>query len=168
MKQARYIQISLAVVIGIVGFSHFVRAENSSPKARALLEGEVNAYRVNIRSGPNLNFEILYKLNKGDKIKIISRAYKWFKIKLPRGAAAFISSDFVKLSDGPGSVGLVTGNNVNIRARPDLSSTVLGQLDKGTKVRIRGKAPGGWYRIRPPDECAGWIHSDFVNTISTD
>ncbi|HMP72953.1 MAG TPA: SH3 domain-containing protein [Kiritimatiellia bacterium] len=57
--------------------------------------------------------------------------------------------------------GMISGDRVNVRARADLAAEVIGQLDYGTEVVVRG-VDGDWVEINPPDAIEFWVHRDFV------
>ena len=127
---------------------------------------EVSSPSVNIRAGQHLNFEKLCRLNKGVEVVVVAKSYSWYKIKLPAEAKSFISQNYIQLIND--QTGSVTANRVNVRAGPDPNTTALGQVKKGTTVKILEKLPG-WYRIEPVDGTYGWVSDQYLkfksNTI---
>jgi len=121
--------------------------------------GEITADRVNLRAGPNLNFERLAQLNKGEEVVVVEKEYGWSKIKLPVKASCYIKADFVKgLAD---DVGTVSGNRVRLRAGAGENFSTIGKLDKGTYVRLFEQT-NGWYRIEPIEGGYGYVSGEFV------
>lgn len=57
----------------------------------------------------------------------------------------------------------VIGNNVNLRARPDLQAEVVGQVDRGTILQ-RKSDTDAWVEVIPPDHIEFWVHRDFIET----
>lgn len=57
-------------------------------------------------------------------------------------------------------IGIVTGNVVNFRKEPDLSSKILFQLNEGTIVTVVD-SKGDWYRVVYND-AYGWMHRDWL------
>ena len=115
---------------------------------------------VNVRSGANVNFEVLYKLNKNESVTILEKKYGWYKVALSKDKAnCFISEKYVKTEDG--KTGIVTGAKVNIRSKAGLKSTVLGQAKKDDVVDIVAKKEN-WYEILPTDSCFGWIKQELI------
>lgn len=55
----------------------------------------------------------------------------------------------------------VTGDQVNLRARPDPESEVVGQLDAGTALVARS-IRDDWVEVAAPDFVDGWAHAEFV------
>lgn len=56
--------------------------------------------------------------------------------------------------------GVVTGEVVNLRKSPDLSSKILEQLTKGTKVNVVD-SEDNWYKVAYSD-ASGWISGDWL------
>lgn len=56
--------------------------------------------------------------------------------------------------------GVITGDVVNLRAKPDISAKILKQLDKGTKVSVVG-SEGEWYKVSYSDS-TGWINDNYI------
>ena len=125
---------------------------------------EVKVENVNLRAGQSTNFENLERLTKGEQLVVVDKSFSWYKVKLPLTAKAFVSSSLVNMVRG--EVGEIKGNRVNVRAQPKLDATVLGQLSKGTLVRVVEIIDGGWYRIDPPDQTYGWLLAEYVTFLS--
>lgn len=56
----------------------------------------VGALNVNVRKGPSLESEVLEVLRKGDKVKILDKDDKFYKISTSVNPVAYISFDFIK------------------------------------------------------------------------
>lgn len=127
--------------------------------------GIVNVKKVNIRAGQSKNFEALGEFKEGDQVVVVQKSYSWYKIKLPEHAKCYVSRKLVHfLRD---QIGEINGNRVNIRARANINSAVLGQLNKMTKVKIV-ETLDEWYRIQPVEGLHGWVASDFIDFNSKD
>lgn len=135
-------------------FSPAVFAEQKFP-----FVGEIVVDKVNVRAGPNTNFEKMSLLQKGAQVVVIGKEFTWYKIKLPNDAPSFVSDQFVQT--GNSDVGMITGNRVNIRSGAGGNFSVIGQLEKGTTVRILERIPG-WCRIVPVEGTYGWIGEQFL------
>lgn len=127
------------------------------------LIGEAKLYEVvvdnlNLRAGPNQNFEVLKKLQKGEKLEVVYQRYGWCKVKLPPDVILFIYKRYVDKLDGKG---VVNANRVNVRARPSLKANVVGQLNEGDEVEII-EGSGNWYGIQAPLNCYGWVKAEYL------
>jgi SH3-like domain-containing protein len=127
---------------------------------------EVSKESVNVRAGPNTNFEKIDILNKGVQVVVLGRSYEWYKIQPLPTTKAYIRSDYLNIIKA-GSTALVLGNNVNIRSSAKSESASLGEVKKGTLVKVLGQS-NGWCRLEPVAGTAAWIHQGFVKEISSD
>jgi SH3-like domain-containing protein len=127
---------------------------------------EVSKESVNVRAGPNTNFEKIDKLSKGAKVVVLGRNFEWFKVQPLPTTAAFIRSDYLKKDRG--DLAVVLGENVNVRCQASSSASSLGEIKKDTLVRVTGQVGGGWSRVEPPAGSSAWIHQDFLKEISSD
>lgn len=66
----------------------------------------------------------------------------------------------------------VTGNRVNLRARPIANAEVVGQVSVGAKLVSAGSLTEGseWIGVRPPREVDLWVYSQLLtaNTVNAD
>ncbi|MDE2028715.1 MAG: SH3 domain-containing protein [Candidatus Omnitrophica bacterium] len=124
---------------------------------------EVSRESVNVRAGPNINFEKVDELRKGDKVVVLGHYYEWYKVQPPSGTKAYIRSDYVDMK-GDG-VGEVSGDNVNVRSRPTSDAASLGEVKRGTLVKVLGQA-NGWTVLSPVAGTAMWINQGFLKQVS--
>ena len=122
-------------------------------------QAEVSESGVNIRADATVNSQIIAKANKGDKVTALATSYDWYKVTLPKDAAAFIKADLVIQLDG--RTLQVEKDRVNIRSSPDESSPIIGKAERNELLYYRGRS-SGWYRIEPTGQCTGWVHKKFV------
>jgi hypothetical protein len=68
--------------------------------------------------------------------------------------------------------GFLNDNNVRIRLHPGTTELVLGQVDKGTKIKILeetshpetiGGKTANWYKIKTSGGIVGWLFGAFVD-----
>ncbi len=143
------------------GFSAIIAQAN--PKdSRYPFIGQIKAKRVNIRSGPHINFEILGKTKKGDKVTIVGKRQGWYKVRLPKTIPVYVHYELVQRRTEP--AGIVKGSRVNARAKPNIKATLVGQLNKGEIVTIRG-LKNEWLEITPTANCSAWISTDFIDYV---
>jgi uncharacterized protein YgiM (DUF1202 family) len=128
--------------------------------------GEVTGNDVNVRSGPDTNYYPTMRLQAGARVTVTGEKFGWLRIDPPAGSFCLIAKEFVEL-DRDGS-GVVSGDNVNVRAGSELSDRRLPitQLSKGTSVSILGEHPDGFYKIAPPEGAYVWITKQFVRRVA--
>lgn len=131
--------------------------------------------RVNVRAGQSQNFEKLCQLDKGEEVIVVGRDFSWYKIQLPPRVYVYVSDKYVRLVNSmpAGSApegkeeGEITGDRVNVRSSMNVQSTIIGQLEKGQRIRIVEKRPG-WYKIAPPAQVFGWVAEGLLTFKSRD
>lgn len=155
MKPARILILIFAFFILFCG-DYLFAADEDFPKI-----GFVKNDGANVRAGDNVNFETLCKLRKGDPVTITDRRYSWFKILLPTNAYVYINSDYVDPDYVKAETGVVNAQRVNLRAGPDTKYSIVGQVSEPESVKIISEE-NGWYKIEPPAQTTGWLHSDLV------
>ena len=57
--------------------------------------------------------------------------------------------------------GSITGNKVNVRTSPSLSSNVIKQLNAGHPIYI-SQQDGDWYLVQTASGTKGWVFGDYV------
>jgi uncharacterized protein YraI len=143
---------------------------------------------VNVRSGPDIKYLKIGNIKKGQSAEVIgvSNDNFWWLIKLPdaKNVQGWISRDYVIARNtdnvpiigpqagveqtlAPGSPYLVAVVGVNIRAGPDVTYAVVGQLTQGQLAEIVGVTKDGlWWAINYPagDAGRGWVAAAYVKT----
>ncbi|RME93024.1 MAG: SH3 domain-containing protein [Verrucomicrobia bacterium] len=69
------------------------------------------------------------------------------------------------------STAVVVADGVNLRARPDAHSEIIGQLAKGRRLTVLEDVPGPrasgvtglWSRVALPSDTPVWVFADFIN-----
>ncbi|MFH1422091.1 MAG: SH3 domain-containing protein, partial [Planctomycetota bacterium] len=138
-------------------------------------EGVISGDRVHIRAGSGTAHKSLTKLNKGDKVVIVSKkeisGEIWFEIEIPKDVFLFISQRYVEKKEEKGDalIGVIKteedGGLVSIRTGVEADDVVIGTVKNGDTVRIRG-TKDGWYNILPPKGFTAWVHGDYVTAVN--
>ena len=143
----------------------FVLFRNLYAEEKFPFTGEITSENVNIRAGQNINFERLLRLHKGQEVVVVGKSYDWYEIRLPEEVSCYIHSKF--LTSQSHNIAEVIGNRVNVRAGVTEKSSVLGQLNKGAKVKVKNQT-GEWYQVVPVEGIHGWVKAKFVTFKSND
>ena len=137
--------------------------------------GEINAKGINVRVDSSVSAEVICSLAKGELVEVVREAYDWYKIRLPKGAPAYIKNNLLECNNVNPDFAAASGkclsakvikDKVNIRLRPTESAWILGKIDKGTVVEIIADEEG-WYKIYPAYQSYGWVNKKFVNKVAT-
>jgi hypothetical protein len=134
---------------------------------------EITGDNLYFRSGPGTNFYECGKLNKGEKVKVVSQQFSWYEIVPPPTSFSWISMQFVeKYPENPG-FGIVTGDRVRVyagsdrvpRIPPQHSTKLQGKLKKGERVKLLGQPLDDHYKIVPPAFAYMWVSTRFSKPL---
>jgi uncharacterized protein YgiM (DUF1202 family) len=156
MTKAAVVLAALAVLV--------VFAASAVEAAEAASHGLITGASVYVRSGGAKAYRALGKLTKGQFVDVItvSNDGKWVRIVAPEQVDAWIFAKYVNVAGGKG---VVTGDKVRVRSRPDLKGELVNRLDKGTALKVKGRE-GDWLRIAPPKGTVAWIHAQYVKRMT--
>lgn len=117
---------------------------------------------VNVREQPGTSYPVITQIRKGETYQVENHQDGWYEIKLSTGQNGWVADWLaVKQSEvSSTSQAVVTVDNLNVRQKPDLSSAILGKLNKGTTVQIVSET-NGWVQITFKGNQA-WVSSDFI------
>ncbi|MDD5653947.1 MAG: SH3 domain-containing protein [Candidatus Omnitrophica bacterium] len=160
-------------------FFNFSFAQNFTP-----FQGRINSEEINVRTGSTVNSEIICKEKKGAEISVVSEAYEWYKVQLPKNAPIFVNKTFLAAavntnekttpalnppplnSQPQPQLAKVLKDNVNIRLGPNEKSSIIGKLAQGQAVTVIN-ITGDWAQIIPVQNSFGWVNKKFVDRIPT-
>lgn len=133
------LMMSLSLVVTI-GFKVVSYADTS-------VSGKVEAYALNVRSGPGNTYSVLGKVRQGDTVKIVDKSGKWFKIAF-KNSYGYVSSTYVSsMYSSSVAEGVVYNCSfLNVRSGPGKGYALTGCLAVGEKVQIVDYT-NGWYKI---------------------
>lgn len=161
--------ISASVCFGQLGSSAPAPDPNAISVPSFPFMAEITGDDVYVRSGPGTNYYNCGKANKGDKVKVVSRQFSWYRIVPPAGSFSWIYIPYVTVDpDAPG-VGIVTVDSLRVYAGSDLvkpiHSTLQLKLDRGEKVKLLGEQKDEYYKIAPPTGAYLWVSNKYVKPI---
>ncbi len=135
------------------------------------LEGVVLNERVNVRTRPSIASEVIHQLNTGTKVTILDRINlndpqpgepkEWFRIGIPEDTELWVSTEFLDPTNQT-----VNASRLNVRAGPGQNYSVVGRIERGTKVSIL-RDSAGWTAISPVAATVAYVASEFINVPST-
>ena len=151
-------------IIACFSFAQVVFAATSVPFC-----GKINADNINVRADATITSAVICIFPKGKPVEVVSEAYEWYKIRLPKEAPSYLRKDLVECINmdpvtNPGKClsAKVIKDRINIRLSPSESSWILGKINRLTVVNILSE-DRDWYRIQPVYNSFGWVNKKFVN-----
>ena len=131
-----------------------------------------NTSPVAIYTNPQIRSVLIAIVDDRAELKIVKAGSEWSSVKSNIGIPVWMHGDYLKLdraitgNDNGGNANViasVTGNNVNTRSVPIVSSgTVVGRLNKGERLRVIEKR-GEWYRVIAPKRFIAWVKTQTFN-----
>lgn len=116
--------------------------------------GIVQPEKLNVRSGPSLNYNVVVVVKKGDSLSVRGEFNDWLKIAPPEGSRVWISADFVEKIEPPKPEPVVEPEPepepepVVEEPEEELQPLIL-ELDKTKKQGVYSEIPGVLRRANP-------------------
>ncbi len=148
----RLIVIAAVLIITFSGSSIF-----AGPKLP--FAGKISASKLNIRSGPGPKYAILGVYEQGREVTVTEEKDGWYRVDYPKNAGCYIYSKYVDAD-----AGVITGDNVNVRAGASLKHRVVCMAEKGEKVQVLA-TEGEWCKITAPKEASAWASAKYVEPL---
>jgi hypothetical protein len=122
------------------------------------IQVKVTGDRVSLRAAPELNSVLIDRAMSGDLLTLKDNSQKdWVGVAPPSDIDVWVHSEFVL--DGE-----VLPARLNLRSGPSLNHSVVGVVDGGKKLTIRGNV-GEWLRVAPPEETVVWISRRYSKVL---
>jgi len=173
-------RLSFLMMIFLISLVSIASAQQTAGSAEAVAEqtlsfpyiAQIIGDNINLRSGPGTNYYLCGKLNKADVVKVVQQKYGWSCVVPPEGTFSWISKQYIEVDPTNPSVGIVSGDNVRVRAgsadnNPLHSDQVQGMLDKGDRVRLMGEEQSDYYKIYPPSFAYLWVSTQYTKPLGS-
>ena len=145
----------------------------SVPAISALADGAlaygaatVDTEGLRLRTGPSTSHKVLAYLSEGDIVVILECTNsEWYNVNF-HGTVGYVSVPLLRdvlTAENFNARGRLTGDKVNLRAKPNTSSDILGTYTQGTEMTVIG-INSGWYKVRH-DDLTGYVRSDYMDIV---
>lgn len=121
----------------------------------------INSSSVNIRSGPGTGYSVVYQASLNETFSVIEQDGQWYKVRIG-DKQGWVAGWLVSKNPAPERNAFVTASILNVRKAPDVTSEVVGRLEKNSSIIIIGEK-NGWYEISGQGGIKGWISSDYAS-----
>ncbi|MCI5218271.1 MAG: peptide-binding protein [Candidatus Electrothrix sp. LOE2] len=116
---------------------------------------------VNMRSGPSLDTNVIWKLGIGFPLKVVKKSGDWLQVKDFEGAVGWVHKDVV---DRTGYMIVKaqkkSNGKINIRHQPDTGSKVVAQAYYGVVFKTLDQQKG-WVKVKHGN-VTGWIKHSLL------
>lgn len=122
----------------------------------------VSSEDINMRSGPGVKNEVLFKIGSGFPLEVIKSAGDWLQVKDFEGSVGWVLKKnvdkkphmVVKANKG-------TDETINIRFEPNTKGKVVALAKYGVVFKTVEKK-GGWVSVEHEKGVKGWIESSLL------
>lgn len=125
------------------------------------LSGTVTTTGLNVRAGPGTDYAVMGQLNTGASVPLTGWVPGWYRAMV-NGQPAFLSSQYVRVNN----LSEITGDNVNVRAAPQINAKVVAQLQYANQVELLGSPVNkSWQHITTMEDVTGYVYSAFATPL---
>ncbi|MBZ5201247.1 SH3 domain-containing protein [Planomicrobium chinense] len=156
----------IAIILFIFMFSGISPAPAADPALAAAGDVEITGETVNVRTGPGLSYDVIGEFAQGDTVKTLSQSGDWLEIEIG-GEQGWIASWLTSgTASGNTEVSGVTAvasvDRLNVRAQPDISASVLAQMNAGDQATVISEA-GDWAEV-DFQNTRGFVSKQYIST----
>lgn len=117
--------------------------------------------QLNVREEPSQDSTPIDALTRDSNVYIYSEKDGWYHIETENGNLGFVLTKYLDAGEMTGIAGEVIEDSVNVRKKPDVSSSVAFKAKKGSEVWVTGGS-GDWFKINL-DGSEGYIFKKYVS-----
>lgn len=150
MKKFNGTQLFTTMALGAAFFLMSVVIASSDEYVSVTKDG------VNLRSGPDTKYSVLFELPKGYPLKVVSKKGQWLKVSDFENDQGWIFSPLVSNN----SYVIVTVREGNVRSGAGVNNDKVGEVVREVILKKVGKQ-GDWIKIEHP-KLNGWIHRKLI------
>ncbi|MBN1864337.1 MAG: SH3 domain-containing protein [Victivallales bacterium] len=118
------------------------------------VEGTVTASKLNVRVRPNTRYEVVARLDKGDKVNVLEHDSDWYRIESPSGTKVFVAKSFVE--------GGRVVKEAHLRAGPSVAFTSYRLASAGEPVKVVDDAREDWVQVEVPKDITVWVNAQYI------
>ncbi len=119
----------------------------------------ISASDVNLRRYPDLRSEVIARLSKGTKVYLVSVSGPWYHVSVPSiGKRGYVFGTFLYQLKNV----VITGENVNLRREPSLSSEVVAVLKEGENLVMKGELKDWLWVVSAKTGYEGWVSKQYA------
>ena len=118
--------------------------------------GRIVGEHVRMRTGADLESQIVRELNKGELVVITGESNDFYAIEPPPGISGYVFRSFVIDN-------VIEGSRVNVRLAPDRDAPIIGRLSTGDAVNGPiCEDNTKWLKIDAPSDTRFYVAKEFV------
>ncbi|OHX54284.1 N-acetylmuramoyl-L-alanine amidase [Planococcus salinarum] len=125
---------------------------------------EVAEASINVRSGPGLAYPVVASMKGGDAVEELSRSGDWIEVTVSGETgwiASWLTKSSVQAKAAASKTAVSSVNRLNVRTQPDLSASVLTQMNAGEQATILTETHG-WAEVEFRGS-RGFVSTDYIS-----
>ena len=131
---------------------------NSALAAMVSIKGD----DINMRSGPGTKYKVLWKLDAGFPLKILSKKGSWYRVQDFEGTIGWIHRNVTtKKGHMIVDVNKKTQKRINVRSGPGTNSRIVAKAYYGVVFRTLSQK-NGWVEVEHDKGVRGWIKRSLL------
>ena len=130
---------------------------SATAQTNEVVKVKVTGDRVSLRTGPDLDSELLDRAMRGEELVFLGKTNGWVAVQAPESLDFWVSGEYVQS-------GIVVPAKLNIRSGPSQNYSVVFVANKGDAVTLRGEF-NQWIKIAPPLGSQVWISEKYTEMI---
>jgi glucan-binding YG repeat protein/beta-N-acetylglucosaminidase len=132
--------------ITVDGATYYLDADGKMVTGKQVIDGKTYTFLDNgaLDTGP-MTTQSTYNVTLQQMIDTQMKYYP--QTDKYKNSSAYVSKDYILLDENDTTIGLVTGDGLNVREEMNTSSHIFGSLNQGDKVPIVS-LQGDWYEIK--------------------
>jgi N-acetylmuramoyl-L-alanine amidase len=143
-------------------------AVSPAVSANSKSSGSVNANGLRVRKGPGTNHQVIGSFNSGQAVEILGYNGNWAEVRT-NNIRGWVSKEYISVKEGKAAEapeasaktsGTVTATSLNVREKPSLNSSKVGQLSYGAAVTVHSQS-NGWAEITYAGKNA-WVSAQYL------
>ncbi|RUM38765.1 MAG: peptide-binding protein [Desulfobulbus sp.] len=116
----------------------------------------VNKDGVNLRSGPETKYEVLFQLPQGYPLQVLSKKGKWLKVRDYENDKGWVYANLVSST----RYVIVKVKEGNVRSGPGVKFDKVGKVVRDVIMK-KVEQKGDWIKVSHP-QLTGWIHKKLI------
>ena len=141
-------------------------AAPASAKVGQTYQSRVQGLRVH--QSPKGSSDIVFKLQKGQKVIHKSTSNGWWKIKTTDGQVGYVYRTYLKLFGNPikknAYYKVYKITNLAVRKAPRTAASKLGTVRRGASVQLKNKR-GSWGYVKLSNGNTGWVQLKYLQYL---
>lgn len=159
---------ALAIVMIVLPLLTISQENQAAYASKPSAYVEVMAPDLNVRTSPDISAKTMGLVHQGETFKVIQTKNRWEQIQLSNSQIGWVYEDYIqRITPDNIKEATVEAIQLNVREAPSLTSTIVGNLKLGTKIRIF-EEEAKWVKMVSTSGVQGWVYQYYLTKGESD